>query len=71
MAEDNIIKSVLGFNLKIEIKDQNGEPIKTGARTIYPTESLSNLKYRLLDTKFFTHYNQALLDQVKACRRCS
>ena len=65
------INSVLGFNRNIEIKDQNGETIKTGARTIYPTDQLQPLHYRVFDRSFFTHYNQVLLDKIRACRRFS
>jgi hypothetical protein len=64
-----LIKSVLGFNLNLEIKDQTGQPIKVGARTIYPDEILSHLNYKLLDAKFFTNYNQALIDKIRDMRR--
>jgi hypothetical protein len=69
--ESNIIHSVLGFNKDIEIKDHTGQPIKTGARTVYPNESFQELKYRILDVKFFTNFNQGLLDKIRACRKCS
>lgn len=64
-----VIHSVLGFNRDIEIKDQYGETIKTGARTIYPTVKLEQLQYKILDKNVFTHYNQALLDKIRDCRR--
>ena len=67
--EVTLIHSVLGFNRDIEIKDQNGETIKTGARTIYPTVMLEQLQYKILDKSVFTHYNQALLDKIRDCRR--
>lgn len=61
--------SVLGFNRDIELKDQNGETIKSGVRTIYPTAKLGKLIYKIPDRSFFTHYNQVLLDQIRACRQ--
>jgi hypothetical protein len=67
---DNVIKSVLGFNFNVEIKDQNDKIIRTGARTTY----VSSYKQRkpkpcLLDTSFFTHYNEALLSKIRDFRR--
>jgi hypothetical protein len=67
--EVTLIHSVLGFNRDIEIKDQYGETIKTGARTIYPTVMLEQLQYKILDKSVFTHYNQGLLDKIRNCRR--
>jgi hypothetical protein len=67
--EVTLIHSVLGFNRDIEITDQYGETIKTGARTIYPTVMLEQLQYRIIDKSVFTHYNQALLDKIRDCRR--
>lgn len=71
MAEIKVfhMDSVLGFNRDIELKDQRGETIKTGARTIYPTDEFKPLQYRVFDRSFFTHYNQVLLDQIRACRQ--
>jgi len=67
---DNIINSVLGFNLNVEIKDQNGEPIKTGAKTTYSCKYYKHSpKSRLLDKSFFTHYNDALLDKIRNFRK--
>lgn len=73
MAEVKVfhMDSVLGFNRDIELKDQNGETIKTGARTTYPTVDFKPLQYRVFDRSFFTHYNQVLLDKIRACRRFS
>jgi hypothetical protein len=67
--EVTLIHSVLGFNRDIEITDQYGETIKTGARTIYPTVMLEQLQYKILDKNVFTHYNQGLLDKIRDCRR--
>jgi hypothetical protein len=67
--EVTLIHSVLGFNRDIEIKDQTGKPIKVGARTIYPTDGLGKLQYKILDKNVFTHYNQALIDKIRDMRR--
>lgn len=70
MIDVILIKSVLGFNTKIEIKDQDGNPIKTGAKTIYSKEKMECMpKACMLDTSFFTHYNEKLLNKIRDYRR--
>lgn len=70
LAVDNIITSVLGFNLNVEIRDQNGEVIKTGAKTTYGCKfSKRKPKPHIPDTSFFTHYNEALLAKIRDFRR--
>ena len=67
---DNIITSVLGFNFNVEIRDQNGELIKTGAKTTYAG---SNIRKRstahILDKNFFTNFNEPLLAKIRDFRR--
>ena len=66
---DNLITSVLGMNLKAEIRDIDGNLIPTGCkRTIHPAEKVS-IKFRILDKRFFTHYNEALLAKIRDFRR--
>lgn len=67
---DNVIKSVLGFNFNVEIKDQNDKIIRTGARTTY-VSSYKKIKPKacIRDTSFFTHYNEALLAKIRDFRR--
>ena len=61
---NNLITSVLGMNLKADIRDINGNIIPTGCkRTILPEEKVM-IKLRILDKKFFTHYNEALLAKI-------
>lgn len=64
------INSVLGFNLNVEIRDQNGELIKTGARTTCfgkPAEILP--KVHILNKKFFTNFNEPLLAKIREYKR--
>lgn len=64
-----IINSVLGMNLKADIKDINGDPLPSGcSRTVYP-EKKEMFRLRQLDKRFFTHYNEGLLDKVINYRR--
>jgi hypothetical protein len=66
---DNLITSVLGMNLKAEIRDIDGNLIPTGCKkTIHPAEKVS-IKLRILDKRFFTHYNEALLAKIRDFRR--
>jgi hypothetical protein len=67
---NDIITSVLGFNFNVEIKDQNGNTIKTGAKTIfYKGDFVKAPKNIILDKNFFTHYNDALLAKIRDYRR--
>ena len=64
-----MINSVLGFNLKAEIVDQNGEPVKKGfIKACVPTKA-SQIKTRLFDKNFFTHYNEELLAKIRDLRK--
>lgn len=66
----NIISSVLGFNLNVEIKDQDGEVIKTGAKTTHGCKfSKKKPKLRIPDKSFFTHYNEGLLNKIRDYRK--
>ena len=65
-----LIKSVLGFNLKADIKDENGNPVPSGVkRTLYPIEPAKQVNVRLFDKKFFTSFDEGLLAKVRDCRR--
>jgi hypothetical protein len=67
---NNTITSVLGFNFNVEIRDQNDEVIRTGAKTTYSCGYKKRKpKPCILDTSFFTHYNEALLAKIRDYRR--
>ena len=70
MAVDKyMISSVLGFNLKAEIVDQNGEPVKKGfVKGCVPKRS-KKIKARLFDKTFFTHYNEELVAKIRDLRK--
>jgi hypothetical protein len=66
---NDLINSVLGMDLKADIRDINGNIIPTGCkRTVHPVERVS-IKLRMLDKRFFTHYNEALLNKIINYRR--
>jgi hypothetical protein len=66
----NLITSVLGMDLKADIKDIDDNLILTGVRkTIYPAQKIDRINYRIVDKNFFTHYNEALLAKIRDFRR--
>lgn len=66
-----LIQSVLGFNLKGELRDVEGNIISTGVkRTCYScSKELPAVGTRAGNRKWFDHYNQALLDKIRDMRR--
>jgi hypothetical protein len=65
----NLIKSVLGFNLKIDIRDESGKIIPTGVRkTFYPIEPATRMNTGILDKRFFTTFDEALLNKIRDYR---
>lgn len=68
IMDNTLIKSVLGFNLKADILDKDDNPILIGAKSIIP-DSISEFKHRSIDKKWFTNYNQSLLDKISDYRK--
>lgn len=66
-----LITSVLGFNFNIVIKDLDDKPLPTGVKTTYYSFSneLPAVGTKIGNRKWFTHYNQALLDKIRDLRR--
>jgi hypothetical protein len=65
-----LIKSVLGFNLKADIRDQEGNIIRAGIkRTLMPIEYAEMVNTRFFDRKFFTSFNEPLLAKIRDYRR--
>jgi len=65
-----LITSVLGFDLKRDVKDENGNSIPTGVRTTtYPIEIAERVNVRLFDKRFFTTFNEELLRKIIEYRR--
>lgn len=64
-AVTEIIDSVIGFNLKVEIVGQDGKPISTGFKTTWPEEWATQANVRQPDPRAFTNFNHALLEKVR------
>lgn len=66
----NIIKSTLGFNYNVDIRDMQGNIIKKGIkRTIMPNNYTQRLLPMLFDKSFFTSFNEDLLAKIRNHRR--
>lgn len=65
------ISSVLGFSLNIELYDITGNLILSGAKTTYPVDSneLPKISTKLINKKWFSNYNQSLIDKIRDHRR--
>ncbi len=71
---NNVINSVLGFNLKAEIKytDDNGvdRPITVGVRSLpYVGKEKAVIGTSLMSASFFTNYNEKLLRKIRDYQR--
>jgi len=66
-----LISSVLGFNFNTELYDTTGNLVLSGTRTIYQAYSgdLPKIGIKLPNKKWFTNYNQDLIDKIRDFRR--
>jgi len=66
-----LITSVLGFNFNTELKDAQDKTLPTGIKsTCYAcSDELPSIGTRLSNRRWFTNYNQALLDKIRDLRR--
>jgi hypothetical protein len=65
-----IFTSVLGFNFNVTVVDNQGNPIKTGAKVIMPVnEGDPNVGTKIGGQSWFTNYNEQLLNKIRDYRR--
>lgn len=72
LTVDNVIvfESVLGFDLKADIRNKNGDLIKPGVKvSVIPDELPSDLNLRIPNRNFFTHFNEDLLRKIREYRK--
>ena len=68
--ENKIITSVIGFNFKLDLVDNDGNLIKTGARRIDCLSSETpNVGTKIGGEKWFTNFNEPLLSKIRDYRR--
>lgn len=68
MKDSKLMASVLGFDFNVEIRDQNGEIIKTGCRSCVKPKRKRKIVSKILDKNFFTHYNESLIAKIRDMR---
>jgi hypothetical protein len=65
-----MITSVIGFDFNFTILDNEGNPIKTGARVIVPVNvDTPNVGTKIGGQNWFTNYNEQLLNKIRDYRR--
>ena len=65
-----IFTSVMGFNFNVTIMDPDGNPLKTGAKVIYPTSTdTPSVGTKIGGQSWFTNFNEQLLNKVRDYRR--
>jgi hypothetical protein len=71
MNNMTVITSVLGLDLKTELRDAEGNIVRSGIRSTYIPKDMCEARIgtKLATKKWFTHYNQALLDKIRDMRR--
>jgi len=71
----NIITSVIGFDFKSNLVDNDGQPIKTGARRVnnyLPSdtpEDAPSVGTKIGGENWFTNFNEPLLSKIRDYRR--
>ncbi len=65
-----LFTSVLGFNFNVTIVDNEGNPLKTGARLVFvPNEEAPQIGTKIGGQSWFTNYNDQLLNKIRDYRR--
>ena len=68
---EKLITSVMGFDFKINLKDENNQLVKQGIKyTIQRKQgTISAFKNRVTDKKWFTHFNDGLYNKILDFRK--
>jgi hypothetical protein len=67
----NIITSVIGFDFESNLVDNDGQPVKTGARRVdcYLSSETPNVGTKIGGENWFTNFNEPLLSKIRDYRR--
>ena len=66
----NIIISVIGFDFESHLVDNDGQPIRTGARRVECLSSdTPNVGTKIGGENWFTNFNEPLLSKIRDYRR--
>ena len=68
---EKLITSVMGFDFRINLKDENNQLVKQGIKyTIQRKQgTISAFKNRVTDKKWFTHFNDGLYNKILDFRK--
>ena len=70
MMENKIFTSVIGFNFELNLVDNDGQPIRMGARRIdYLSSDTPIVGTKIGGEKWFTNFNEPLLNKIRDYRR--
>jgi len=65
-----LFTSVLGFNFNVTIVDNEGNPLKTGAKMVTAvTTDAPKVGTKIGGHSWFTNYNDQLLNKIRDYRR--
>ena len=65
-----LFTSVLGFNFNVTIVDNEGNPLKTGAKMVTAvTTDAPKVVTKIGGQNWFTNYNEQLLTKIRDYRR--
>ena len=69
--ESKVFTSVLGFNFELNLVDNDGQPIRTGARRVdcYLSSETPNVGTKIGGESWFTNFNEPLLNKIRDYRR--
>jgi len=69
--ESKIFTSVIGFNFELNLVDNDGQPIRTGARRVdcYLSSETPSVGTKIGGEKWFTNFNEPLLSKIRDYRR--
>ena len=67
----NIITSVIGFDFESNLVDNDGQPVKTGARRVdcYLSSETPNVGTKIGGENWFTNFNEPVLSKIRDYRR--
>jgi len=68
--ESKIFTSVIGFNFELNLVDNDGQPIRTGARRVeHLSSETPSVGTKIGGEKWFTNFNEPLLNKIRDYRR--
>jgi hypothetical protein len=68
--ESKVFTSVIGFNFELNLVDNDGQPVKVGAKRIdYLSSDNPKVGTKIGGESWFTNFNEPLLSKIRDYRR--